>query len=333
MRRSYLINRLAFVALLAVAFVSCKKENGIDNETVIKKPYGLYVGDHLGALLSTNDGDTFKTVFPKDGYPIRAITTINKNAIFIKANVHLSQDNGQNFNPTYFFANPIPVWQQMILTVPSHGRVYLSSIDFTTKGVVYSDDTGRTWHNDDQWDPGIAAGGITSFTQLKNGMLYAHALNSDSLYKRDNRDDKWTHVNPIPNIPGGGMLYISHFNDEIVGTGVNGVYHSTDGINWSQYNGLPATFYRCTSAPFEQALLVGTDSMGIYRLDGNTFVAANNGLETKTTVFAITAKENVYKNETSKKYVYIATDKGVYRSEDMGHNWIRVLPGRFVSAY
>jgi hypothetical protein len=330
MRRFDLINRVAIVALFAVAFVSCKKENGIDNETVVKKPYGLYIGDYLGGMLSTNDGDVYKTIFPQDGFPIRAITTVNSNALFIKANVHLSRDNGLNFNPVYFSARPTATWQQMVLNVPSHGRVYVSSIDPVSQGIAFSEDSGRIWRAEDQWGPGVLAGGIASFTQLKNGTVYS--ASADSLYKRPGRDDKWTHVNPTSGLPS-GTLYISHFNDELVATGVNGVHHSTDGINWAQYTGLPGTYYRATYAPFEQTLLVGTDSMGIYRLEGNAFVPANNGLETKTTVFGIIGKENIFKNEVSKKYVYIATDKGIYRSEDMGHNWTMVLEGRFVSIY
>src|SRR5690606_17055033 len=100
------------------AFQSCKKSNGIDNNSVIKKPYALYVGANSGDLLNTNDGEKYKTIFAADKYPYRAIVTSGENIVFVKANVHVSENNGRNFNPTYTgFATPsyIAPWQQMIL--------------------------------------------------------------------------------------------------------------------------------------------------------------------------------------------------------------------------
>jgi hypothetical protein len=73
--------------------------------------------------------------------------------------------------------------------------------------------------------------------------------------------------------------------------------------------------------------------MGIYRLQGGVFVPSNNGLESRTSVFAITAKDDIFKNEATKRYVYIATDKGIYRSEDLGQNWALVKEGDYRAIY
>src|SRR5687768_8261552 len=168
MRISDLVYKLAFVGMAAVVLVSCKKENGIDNNQVIKKPYGLYIGDSEGAIMNTNDGHLYRTIHPTDGYAPRAIVTSGNNVMFVKANLHLSEDNGMNFNPKYLLGiNPLAQWQPLVLNVNDHGRIYLASMDPTSKGIVYSENNGVTWSIDYAWDGGALGGGISSFTQLR----------------------------------------------------------------------------------------------------------------------------------------------------------------------
>ncbi len=341
MRKSYLLYKMSVIALIAVGLQSCKKENGIDNDTVVKKPYGLYVGEEDGSLLNTNDGQAYKTIFPPDGFASRALTTSGNNIIWAKANVHLSEDNGKNFNPTYFLTNafylgirPYIPWQQIILDVPSHDRVYICSSE--GKGIALSIDHGKTWKPDTLWDDGISNTIITSLTQLKNGSLFAHNLSDNSVYKRDNKDDRWTKIETTTALTP-GIYYLSHFNNTLVATdiaGVSGAFFSNDeGRNWTAYTGLPNRLLYTTATPFDQTLLVGTDSQGVYRLDNGQFVPSNNGLETYTTVYAILGKDDIYKNNATKRYVYMATNKGLYRSEDLGQNWVLVKEGSYVALY
>lgn len=333
MRISDLVYKLAFAGLAAAVLAGCKKENGIDNNTVIKKPYSLYIGDADGSILNTNDGDSYRTLHTTDGYPARAIVTSGSNVLFLKSNVHLSTDNGRNFNPTYFMATPIAQWQPVVLDVPSHGRIYIGSFDPAGKGVAYSEDNGKKWVVDNSWDPDVIGGGISSFTQVSGGGLYAY--NGDSLYKKNDKNDPWTHINST-DLPD-GFNYLSHFNNTLILTdrlGANGVSYSNDeGMTWNPYTGLPETGLRATAAPFEQVLLVGTDSNGIYRLQNDAFVPSNNGLDTKTTVYSIVGKDDLYKNDSRRRYIYIATNKGLYRSEDLGQNWYLVKGGRYQAVY
>ena len=63
-----------FFAIPLLAFVmlsSCTKNNGIDNNSVIVKPYVLYFSGDRGELFKTNTGRLFNLVFPPDGYPCK----------------------------------------------------------------------------------------------------------------------------------------------------------------------------------------------------------------------------------------------------------------------
>lgn len=342
MRISYLFCKLIVAGMFIFLLQACKKENGIDNETVIKKPYGLFIGDEQGQLLNTTDGDYYKTLFPPDGYPSRALTTSGNNILWIKNNAHLSEDNGKNFNPTYMSVQqaipritPLTPWSQVMLDVPGHERVYIASM--LGKGIAYSENNGSTWITDMAWAEDVDGGLITSFAQLENGRLFAHSTHNDSLYVRNDRNALWEWVEQISPLPSSAYFYITHFNNTLIATdiyGFEGVWGSNDeGSTWQRYSGLPPRILYATHAPFNQTLLVGTDSLGVYRLEGNTFVSASYGLETGASIYAIRGKNNVYKNDVNKEYVYLATSKGLYRSDDLGRNWYLIKPGVYVALY
>lgn len=337
MKRNILLHTLTLSALLCVTITSCKKENGIDNETVVRKPYSLYVTSAEGELLNTNNGDDYLTIFPVDGFPSRSLVTADTAIVWLKNNLFVSLDNGQNFNPkTTVGVPPSPSfpWQNILLSALDQDRIYVGSV--LARGIYFTGDNGKNWFPDNDWDDGVNGGNISSFTQLKNGNIYAHANFTDSFYKKDNKADKWTWIQQIVPIPSNGTYYINHFDNTLVATdvsGANGVYYSNDGQNWNKYPGLPNRPLRATNAPFDEVLLVGTDSMGVYRLQSGQFVPANNGLTTNTTVLGIIGKDNVFKNGARRRFIYLATDQGLFRSEDLGQNWVSVKPGSYVSVY
>jgi hypothetical protein len=344
MRKSFLFPALAVVALASV-MQGCRKENGIDNETVVLKPYALFFTNSEGDLQKTNNGTDLKTIFPNDGYSSRALTTSFNSLIWVKANLHLSANNGTNFNPTYQKVSPWPQWQSMILDVPDHKRVYISSTEpgGWGRGIAYSEDTGRTWIADTLWnrDNPNKPGGIHSFAQLKNGNVFAMDKDTRRLYKRTSKDNRWTQVIAASPLPGSvSNFYLARYANVLLAVdylGAAGIWYSNDeGANWAPYTGLPTT-RRILSvhAPFDQYLLVGTDSTGLYRLsaNGTSFIPSSTGLETYASIRGITSKSDLYKNGVEKRYIYATTNKGLFRSEDFGQNWVMMIPGNFVSIY
>ena len=334
---------LATSALLLAGLAGCRKENGIDNNNVILKPYAVYAGDAQGGLSSSNDGELFYGVFPFDGFPARALVTAGTNIVMVKANVFTSEDNGKNFNPAYLRAMPFALWQQMILHVPSHGRIYIASSvvrpEPLGRAIAYSDNNGVTWKEDNAFDTLLGPGIITSFAQISSGLLFAYSADSNRLYRRDNKDDRWSKIEPN-GLPGNDLtFYLHHFNNTLVlasYAGGNGAYYSTDsGRNWTKFGGLPPRNIYAMSSPLDRVLIAGLDSVGVYRSVTGTsaFVPSSSGLDRNTSVYGIAGKENEYKNGELRSFIYIATSTGVYRSEDEGQNWIKVKDGDHRTIY
>lgn len=322
------LRKVSFVAALGALLIQgCRKENGIDNNNVIRTPYSLYFSDNKGAVFNTNNGQDYKIIHYPDGYAIRSFITSGPNLLFVKKNLHLSIDDGNNFNPVDSFINPASVTQSLALDVPSHGRIYVSS----TKGlgVIYSENNGKLWQIDTAWDYDNLPGAPypNSFAQLKNGNLFAFSNIQQKLYRRTSKTTRWYEVNknglPLHD------YFLSRLNDALIATdrsGIEGIYFSNDeGQNWTKYGGLPMGIpINATYAAFDQVMLAGTAGYGLYRLQNGAFVPSNNGIDINTTVYSIIAKSDTYKNEIVKNYIYIGCNTGLYRSEDGGQNWIKM---------
>lgn len=133
-----------------------------------------------------------------------------------------------------------------------------------------------------------------------------------------------------------------HFNNRLIAIdnrncNGNGAYYSDDnGRNWTQYSGLPAKPLLCIASPFEEISLIGTEGAGLYFLNTNTGawqLQVNNGLSNNLIIRNIAYKQNIYKNGAVAKFVYLATNKGIYQSTNGGSNWILTIPGNFVAVY
>ena len=340
----YLLNIILLtIAIGSFLSTGCKRFDGIDNNKVIRTPYGVYFADGLGSMYNTNDGVAYKLIFPSDGVAARALVTSSTNLMWIKYNqriqpngtLFLSQDDGYHYNPKDYDLNPLSTWQNQIIDVPTWGLMYASSV--TAHSVILSQDNGLTWEDDITLNPASGMS-IQSFTQLKSGKLYGLDYQNIRLFEKLNKNTAWTEVTsnfPLPP----GKWQLGHMNEVLLAANNNpsgGVYYSTDnGVDWQPYNGLPANHkVNMVAGPLDQVMLAGLDSVGIYRLDKtNNFQQSNNGILTNTTVYSIVGKEDIYKNEVIKQYVYIATSTGLYRSEDLGQNWVLMRPGDIRNVY
>ncbi|MCF8449210.1 MAG: hypothetical protein K9G49_04995 [Taibaiella sp.] len=137
-----------------------------------------------------------------------------------------------------------------------------------------------------------------------------------------------------------GYFYLGHMNNRLIAIDAlcrYGAWYSDDlGKNWKQYSGLPAnTSLLCIESPFEEVCLIGTAGKGLYILNVHTgtWQASNKGLGSNLTVRSIAAKKMVYKNGNVRKFIYLATNKGIYESADGGLNWTFTIPGNYVGVF
>ncbi|MCW3121226.1 MAG: hypothetical protein JWQ38_718 [Flavipsychrobacter sp.] len=216
---------------------------------------------------------------------------------------------------------------------------------------------------------GLLPVSMVSYSRLKNGVLAGIAINRhadvsgavDTAHARnfykECADCGWkettagtfvTGLNqadgvPLPPntvYPDTGFFTLGHYNNRLIAidhTCHNGAFYSDDtGRNWAKYSGLPTNVQLlCIASPFEEICLVGTFGAGLYRLNVNTqtFELNNRGLTGDLVVRNIAAKTNYYKNKTTKRFIYLATNKGIYQSTDDGNNWVLTIPGNFVAVY
>jgi hypothetical protein len=334
---------LSACALLCTT--SCKKDNGlgVDNDQVIQTPYSFYAANSEGWLIHTNDGVKFDAVFPPDGYPTSQITTSNNNLLVIKENLHMSANNGQNFNPVWMSVNKFP-WQPMLYSSVSQNNIFVASS--TGKGIAISQDNGKTFVDDTNWEPNAPpVSAISSFAELANGTVFAFTNVTTLIFRKDNRDASWRAVtanSSIGLLPIDGTSYYINASDNTLFltdyNGMGGVWQSVDeGTSWTRIGQgtLPiGKKWRCSSSPSGgTSFLVGTDSAGVYRVENGSFVSANIGLENNIRIYGMSTKRNIYKNGNKRSFVFIATSKGIYRSEDQGRTWKKVSTGEFDGDY
>lgn len=316
---------LLSAVIAGIAASGCKKGSDLeeDNNKVIRTPYSVYFSNMNGALYNTNDGQAYKQVFGIDGYPGRALISLGSNLLWAKENLHLSKDGGYKFNPVNRDLHPKATWQSLIINA---GK---SAFLATRSGIQESKDSGDVWEAGTHGNPLD----VISFARLSSGVLYASDLFGGIWELKDlNPTTQWTSIGAATPYPA-GVYHLTNFNNSLIAgdtSGANGVWYSANGgVDWAQYSGLPLNQeIRSMHSPLGQGLLVGLDSAGIYRLVNDVFEPSNSGLKPFTTVYGIASKQDIYKNEVIRQYVYIATSTGLYRSEDLGKNWALMMGGQ-----
>jgi hypothetical protein len=336
MKGKNLLGKLSLISLLAISSQSCKKENGIDNNNVIQRPYVLYVADASGTLLKSNDGNNYKTILAGDGTPIRAISTSKEKLLFVKSDrLFVSSDTGTSFNPLLQNRVSVPtniVGSTFLLDIPSLNRVYLTNTLSIRGKVSLSPENGKYFNPDTSWAPGMdSAYVIETFTYLDNQNLCGYSPTGSvngttSLFIKKHKDSVW--LPQITDLPGSVKYQLANKGNTIIATdfdGIKGSYYSDDmGKTFKAFTGLPSAKKLYCTHSSSNIILIGTEKNGVYLTSGTSFSPSNSGIDAQTSVYGIAAKENYYKNGVTKKFFYLATSTGIYKSEDMAKSWIKV---------
>ncbi len=177
---------------------------------------------------------------------------------------------------------------------------------------------------------------------MANNAVFAYSNINNVLFRRGSADANWEPVTAEGLFPVDGPAYYLSSNSSTLFLtdyeGLGGVWYTEDeGVHWFRFGqgALPINRrWLCAASPSGgQSFLVGTDSSGVYRVDNGTFVPANVGLEKNMSVYSMAVKKNIYKNDEARTYVFIGTNKGIYRSEDLGITWDKMTSGSFDGKY
>lgn len=363
MRRLNIGYSLVLVTMLGALFQSCvPRTEGPDNLNVITKPYSLHFADTFGLIQSTYDGERFDVLNATQGLPVEALWTSDKYILMKMANnsILFVDDAGagstNNFNSAYKTLNPNAFGQTMLINLIDYNdsgkkkmdRIYIASDAGT--GVAYNDSAGEygtTWYS--VTDTALSGGKVTSYAKLDSKVVIAFDHVSRRVWAKTDLATEW-HSRGGVGLPAAGtgpMFIISQKND-IYAVLINGasptdrgVWRSTDeGNTFSKLPDLPNNIadITCAAAPFGKVLIVCTRDNGIWRFSGQGTWEYTFGLKTNTHVYGITSKSNLFKNQKAGEYVFVATSEGIYRSDDLGQNWVRLenVPGaerRFVAIH
>ena len=268
----------ASLVIAMAANTGCKRDNGINNEQVIRTPHSLFFSDSIGTLFNTNGNLNkgsliVRTAFQGDGTEIRSFVTTGPIIVEVKRNVHRSDDDAQNFNPTDSTANLLAHGPTALVNYPSQMRMYLLSI--AGRSLKYSDNQGLTWTKETAFDTAITNNYIpfmVSLTMLGNGEMYARDDFNSILYKKPNKTADWNVVSSLDTIR--GHYFLGRINNTLImadrdDTNTNGkriLFSNNGGQSWTPYSGVPNNRKIYTvDAPFGQGLLAGFANVGIYR--------------------------------------------------------------------
>lgn len=334
-------------ALVVASLVGCQtRTENIVNLNVITKPYSLQFSDTSGEIYSTNDGELIYPLRTSGTGPIEALGTTGNSRLMVPTSKSFlfvddaGEGQNTNFNPVYGNINSSAFGNSMFINLPGYvdsgavvkDRIYIASSE--GRGIAYNDYNAQ---KDSVWflvpdDALPASGSITSFAKLDNGTVIAFDDVSRKVYRKPDLGTKWQAAKStgLPSAGAGRMYIVNQANNILaIKTGDatdNNIWRSTDGgDNFSMLPALGVDDMTCAIAAFDKVIVAGTRENGIFRLSGqNKWEQSTNGLVEGIRINAITYKTNKFKGEKEGQYIFIATNKGVFRSDDLGQSWINM---------
>lgn len=328
---------LIWLAGLFIVIGSCKKYNQIDNNSTVKVPFVLYTSGEDGLLERTNDGFSFNRLAPSSlsgKFATRGLHIADTNIIQICKELYTS--NGKTalrVKDLFVDSND----QNMSLYDAVNKRVYVCGklTSGSNDNLIYSEDNGETWLADGLWDPANTApkGIASSITQTTDGSLfYLNDLNR--IFKRQGvlpwvNVPLATTIDSLPALVAGlsRKWFLASYDNNLVLLDIRGnygAYRSLDGgVTWKFLTGLPLAdvlFAKQVAGTF----FVGTKGAGIWRLNGSNFDRTDGGMLPNINIHGITHKTVVYRTDASKSYFFVATNAGLYRSENNAIDWVKL---------
>ncbi len=297
-----------------------------------------------GLFVSSNMGVQW---MPANNLPYKQISSIvtYNSKIYVSANgvgIYYSQDTGT----TWISMNSTGLYLGISDIAINDSAIFAA----TYNGLYQSYDNGMTWQQSTLPMLGLqmikikvkgskiaATSGNGVFISDNNGQSW-NAANNDSL-------DYWS-INPI----------LLTDNNIYIGTIFNGLLRSSDnGVNWEHVNSGITSFNINALFIKDSVLYAGSNGGGVYKSvdNGDTWILSNQGIRNSNVysisgsgnnIFAVNWDDGLYKSTdnginwsklnssmnnkyvreifSNTNYVFALSDKGIYRSDNLGNSWI-----------
>ena len=211
-------------------------------------------------------------------------------------------------------------WEKIFDDSPGHSSFIESNGSFFLgiygKGIFRSTDNGDNWI---QVNSGLTSNNIISLAEGPTGTIYAGIGGFDGeIFQSTDNGENWFNMGHyFSHVRWSMNIAVNSYGHIFVGTG-EGIYRSTDGINWGEINNdLPnPVVVQCMMINSLQHVFIGTYA-GVYRSTniGNNWTIINNGLS-NTNIESLASNSGLN--------IFAGTFDGIFQSTNNGDDWIEI---------
>jgi hypothetical protein len=336
-------NALIIIGLfcLSTCFFSCgTKNNPIDNSSTITLPYVLWAGTENGQIYKTNNGQSFDRYVNISSAFMNSIWSVDTNLLYIttKAVVGKGTVPAEKFFGT-LITTFNPVWRNNSINInsfqnsaaynTSRKKMYVCSRDLDK---LYENDSFATIGNWNVCSFPTAPGNVVSVVCAGDGIDYCININR-GIFKRNVGSNNF---DPVGTFTGAGTseVFLSTYNSTLIANPNTGdkVSFSTDqGNSWNYYTGMPAKKVLMGKQLADGKYYSSADSAGLYRLNGTAFESISGGLPYQARIWDIAMKTNVYRGGASTTTYFLATNLGLFKSENNAEDWVKIRDESFTA--
>ncbi len=326
----------SIVALMTVFFACQKKSQPLDNSQTIKVPYVLYGGTNSSAIYKTNNSQVWDKLKSESGAFTHGVYVCDTNLIFINDKVHVGSGmvtnqyaHVQENSFTVFITNndkKLPGYVNNSVYDPAQKILYVCGIP----KLMQSTATGKLGTY--TASPfATTSGTIRSITVTANGDVWAWDV-GNKLYKRTGGINNFAIVNfgtKKPRTANSEAYFISALDNKLIINDANGsisMFSTDGGVNWDTIanSKFGKNVLMGKQVQYNGNYYVSADSIGMFRLNGNSFIKDDGGIPQNTRIWDIVGKRNVYRTDISKYYYFLGTSAGTFKSENNAKDWVKI---------
>ncbi len=337
---------LIVVLTVLMAGYGCNPSESGTNLDAVISPYRLFLGTANGDVANTNNGSDYRYYSQGSGVSINSILTVNDYLFFGTSLISRQKEGDKTSNVVYGNSgDPVfnPLTGGNIIYAEDEGVIYAATDGASP--VIYSTDMGNTWNSygDAEFVSGSNdADGATSVVHIDGGKTYfadtyiSNNRTQKFFSKNNGSQTGWKEIN-TPNLEDNTLYRLATSGTTLLAYDVFGiedlVFYSTTGatdLTTTKQVAVPADAGIIFSVEFyEDQYLYLCTTGGLFRMDtrNNLFTKLNFPEVGQTAVPDVSFKKTIYSSGNEKVSLFVATENGLYESEDFGESFTKIYDG------